>query len=92
MAKNKKTIKVKPCPFCSDESNGKIDVKSFASGKYQVVCGNCGAIGPVSDEPEKSLDMWNARTTIILDVDTYNNLLEEGKDGKKKHKSKKKTT
>lgn len=42
-----------PCPFCGDTNN-------LRTGLIDVICQNCWAIGPTSDEPVKA---WNKRIT-----------------------------
>ena len=49
------------CPFCGVENPHleETDVRSWA-----VVCGSCGAIGPVGNDEVKAVARWNWRPAL----------------------------
>ena len=49
-------MKLKPCPFCLEDVVCEDD-------RHQVKCMNCGARGPISDDPGTD---WNKRTLDAL--------------------------
>ena len=46
------------CPFCGDEDK---PVPIPVIFKFNAVCPNCGATGPLAKNPKGALTLWNNR-------------------------------
>jgi len=45
------------CPFC-----GNVDQETFTILDFErVECYQCGAVGPLRDEPDEAVEAWNKR-------------------------------
>ena len=49
-----------PCGFCGDNTNLTIE-QGGITGRYYVVCHNCGACGPSAEDKGTSIVKWNTR-------------------------------
>lgn len=52
-----KSETLKPCPFCSSDQIGDIEVDQ---GRWAVCCSRCGTIGPHCRSPELATARWNS--------------------------------
>ena len=77
------TVKVKPCPFCSEASDA-IGLQEFDKKWIVVTCTECGAIGPKGESHDEALELWNSRTIVVLPDSVFKKLQGEKEDGTKK--------
>lgn len=62
--------KLKPCPFCGSERLAiELDELSFLGMAFYVRCTNCLTQGPMSDDDEIAVDLWNRRAGVKGDAD-----------------------
>ena len=51
-------LKLCKCPFC-----GSKHIKSdYMTGKFWLVCDDCGSMGPNGKNLEQAIDAWNKRS------------------------------
>lgn len=53
-------MKLKPCPFCSEQDN--IYLQSNAVNSWWVECGKCMGAGPYKEYKDEAEEAWNHRT------------------------------
>ena len=59
------SIKLKPCPFCgSKRLVVELDELSSLVMAFYVSCKNCLMQGPMSDDDEIAIDLWNRRAEV----------------------------
>jgi Lar family restriction alleviation protein len=56
-------MKISPCPFCGSSNVGAYQ-KSF------VQCRNCIATGPMADDEQEAIGLWNTRTGTVYNGKT----------------------
>lgn len=62
--------KLKPCPFCGSKRLGiELDELSTLGMAFCVLCKNCLTKGPMSDDDEIAIDLWNRRAEVKCDAD-----------------------
>lgn len=52
---------LKPCPFCGGTQTRPEQVEAAAGALFEVLCGNCGACGPLKETLGQGIDAWNTR-------------------------------
>jgi len=78
-------IKIYECPYTHTRNVEPIITVQQYGKYYAVVCGVCGAAGPMATKPEKAVKRWNRRSIILVPEDKYNEAVAtvewEDKDG-----------
>ena len=55
------TKKCDPCPFCGNVDKQWIRLVLCEDGEFSVMCGKCGAYGPLKPQKTKAIEAWNCR-------------------------------
>lgn len=80
-AKVDETIKVSQCMFKHDDGvEQSISVVEVLPKTYAVLCGACGALGPIDKTPSKALGKWNNRTVVVVSQEQYDEWSKNGRE------------
>ena len=53
------------CPFCNSVNTCGVHIKDT----HFAACNECHASGPVSDDPVMAIELWNAVTEVLDEVE-----------------------
>ncbi len=59
---------IAPCPFCG--AMPEVDDEGRYYGLYYVRCLNCDARGPLGDDADEAIRLWNKRANTITEGGT----------------------
>lgn len=60
---NNTSDKLLPCPFCGTTWTA-LNISESVHWRPHVECDNCGATGPMDDEVEVAIVLWNHRQKV----------------------------